>query len=319
MDEQDSERLRNISGPIGPATDNIHDFKKEVVKENVVEPVDEIVQETDNIADASVQIESSDTKDEEEFKQIEEESEQINNPIEVASETNIPEKNKKSFFRSFISKIVFGLALIAFLYLSFFIFPSIFQKVAVSISLFSSSLFSSNSDSEMAEPKSKLEGRISELNKQLASYIPDNGYIIVNSIDNEFTLMKGNNVVRRGRCSTGSMVQLEDDKRGKKFVFQTPKGLRKVLKKKKDPVWTKPDWAYIDDGLPIPSATDPSRVEEGVLGDYALELGNGYMIHGTIWQRYLGLPVTHGCIRLNDDDLRAVFNTLDKGSNVYIY
>ena len=60
-------------------------------------------------------------------------------------------------------------------------------------------------------------------------------------------------------------------------------------------------------------------IEEGVLGDYALKLGDGYMIHGTIWQRYLGLPVTHGCVRLNDADLEAVYKSLDKGAFVYIY
>jgi len=31
------------------------------------------------------------------------------------------------------------------------------------------------------------------------------------------------------------------------------------------------------------------------------------------------MPVTHGCIRLNDDDLEAVFNALSIGSKVYIY
>jgi len=56
-----------------------------------------------------------------------------------------------------------------------------------------------------------------------------------------------------------------------------------------------------------------------VLGDYALSLGDGYLIHGTLYQRLLGMPVTHGCIRLNDDDLKEVFNALSVGSKVYIY
>jgi lipoprotein-anchoring transpeptidase ErfK/SrfK len=43
------------------------------------------------------------------------------------------------------------------------------------------------------------------------------------------------------------------------------------------------------------------------------------MVHGTIWKRRMGLPVTHGCVRLLDEDLEAVFNTLSVGSKVIIY
>jgi lipoprotein-anchoring transpeptidase ErfK/SrfK len=56
-----------------------------------------------------------------------------------------------------------------------------------------------------------------------------------------------------------------------------------------------------------------------VLGDYALILGKGYMIHGTLYQRLIGSPVTHGCVRLLDDDLEAVYKTLPIGSKVFIY
>jgi lipoprotein-anchoring transpeptidase ErfK/SrfK len=56
-----------------------------------------------------------------------------------------------------------------------------------------------------------------------------------------------------------------------------------------------------------------------VLGDYALSLGDGYLIHGTLYKRLLGMPVTHGCIRLNDDDLEKVYRTLDYNSKVIIF
>ena len=86
-----------------------------------------------------------------------------------------------------------------------------------------------------------------------------------------------------------------------------------------NPVWRRPDWAFIEEGLAVPSATHPSRYEYGVLGDYALSLGDGYLIHGTLYKRFLGMPVTHGCIRMNDEDLEATFKTLNVGSRVYIY
>ena len=50
-----------------------------------------------------------------------------------------------------------------------------------------------------------------------------------------------------------------------------------------------------------------------------MDLGDSYMIHGTIYKRFLGMPVTHGCVRLNDEDLEVVYNTVSVGSKVYIF
>ena len=55
------------------------------------------------------------------------------------------------------------------------------------------------------------------------------------------------------------------------------------------------------------------------LGDYALELGDGYEIHGTLYPTLLGRSITHGCIRLNDEDLAVTFELIDTGNRVYIY
>ena len=75
----------------------------------------------------------------------------------------------------------------------------------------------------------------------------------------------------------------------------------------------------MEEGLPVPSYNHPSRFEYGVLGDYSLSLGDGYLIHGTLFQRFLGLPVTHGCIRLNDENLELVYKSMPMGAKVYIF
>lgn len=170
-----------------------------------------------------------------------------------------------------------------------------------------------------AELKTRLEAKIVQQNKKLKASKPKGTYLIINSTDNEFKLVNEDTVIREGKCSTGSNLQLVSNTRNKTYLFKTPKGEHTVKGKKTNPVWTKPDWAFIEEGLPVPGPNSPSRFEENVLGDYALTLGDGYMVHGTIWQRYLGLSVTHGCVRLNDADLEAVYNALDKGSKVYIY
>ena len=144
-------------------------------------------------------------------------------------------------------------------------------------------------------------------------------YLIVNTTENKFYLYDGKELIRQGRCSTGKNIHLIDEKRKKDYYFKTPRGVHKVRGKQEHPVWSKPNWAFVEEGLPIPSATDESRLDPYTLGDYKLDIGDGYMVHGTIYKRRMGLPVTHGCVRLLDEDLEAVYNTLPVGSKVIIY
>jgi L,D-transpeptidase YbiS len=159
---------------------------------------------------------------------------------------------------------------------------------------------------------------ITRLDAKIDNFVPKSNYILINTTSNEFYLYKHKKLIRKGRCSTGSYTLLTSGN-NKQWIFKTPKGKFFIHGKTTDPVWIKPDWAFVEEGLPIPAKNHPSRYEYGVLGDYALSLGQGYLIHGTLYKRFLGMPVTHGCIRLNDDDLDIVYHTLEVGSRVYIY
>lgn len=163
-----------------------------------------------------------------------------------------------------------------------------------------------------------LKADIENLKRKLARLTPGGAYLIVNTSDNTFYLYRGGKEIRNGICSTGSYIKLEVNDE-KNWIFQTPKGVFSIRGKIVSPVWRKPDWAFIEEGLPVPSASDPSRYERGVLGDYALSLGDGYLIHGTLYKRFLGQPVTHGCIRMNDEDLEDTYKTLPVGAKVFIY
>ena len=164
-----------------------------------------------------------------------------------------------------------------------------------------------------------INNEIMRLERKLASFIPTQTYIVINTTDNRFSLYRNRNLIREGFVSSGSYTLLKTEDGKKEWIFRTPRGRFTIQGKTTHPVWRKPDWAFVEEGLPIPGPAHPSRYEYGVLGDYALSLGDGYLIHGTLYQRLLGMPVTHGCIRLNDDDLEAVFNALSIGSKVYIY
>ncbi len=163
-----------------------------------------------------------------------------------------------------------------------------------------------------------IRHRVEILKAEFRDLTPEKPYLIVNSTANEIRLMKGQAVLRKAICSTGSYILLRTYG-DRKWLFKTPRGRFKVNVKLKDPWWYKPDWAYIEEGLPIPSLYSPRRYQPGVLGDFALGFGNGYLIHGTLYKRFLGLPITHGCVRLDDEDMRIVFQTMSHGNRIYIY
>jgi len=210
--------------------------------------------------------------------------------------------------------VLFG-GIVFFASMILFAIPALQESTIVLAGL--SSNYASSEDS--GTDKTSIEADVRKLQKQLDSFTPTNAYLVVNTSDNHFYLYKGKQLIRDGVCSTGKNERLISEERKYEHVFHTPFGVRTVQRKQPDPVWTKPDWSYIEDGLPIPSAHDPSRYETGTLGKYKLEIGDGFMIHGTLYKRLMGKSVTHGCIRLLDDDLEAVYKAMEKGSKVYIY
>lgn len=224
------------------------------------------------------------------------------------------EKLKKIFI---IFLFAIGVLVLTFLFMYFnlMVLPKVqdgkFQAALNKSSVQDSTL---NTEKELKALNKSLD----LLNKKLQRLTPGNAYLVINTTNNTFELYKNNEVIRQGKCSTGSFIHLEVDST-KSFMFETPKGVMTVQTKKTNPVWSKPDWAFIEEGIPVPPRGHPSRFEANVLGDYALTLGDGYMIHGTLYQRLIGSPVTHGCVRMLDDDLEIVYKTLPVGSKVFIY
>jgi hypothetical protein len=156
------------------------------------------------------------------------------------------------------------------------------------------------------------------LEAALRRKVPRGSWIVIDQTHDRFRLMRGDDTVLEAPCSAGSGMVLKEGTGGRVWVFDTPRGRFEVLSKLANPVWRKPDWAFVEDGEPIPK--DPGdRLEYGSLGEYALYFGNGYMIHGTLYERLLGRPVSHGCVRLGRDPLREVYRQAPVGTPVYIY
>jgi len=162
-----------------------------------------------------------------------------------------------------------------------------------------------------------LRAQNKRLEDKMAKVRPRGLYVVIDVGADKLFVMQDDKVLREAICSTGSGVRLADPNTPRSWVFDTPRGELTVRGKTTDPIWVKPDWAFIETGEGIPHSRD-DRMEEGVLGDYALDLGQGYLIHGTLFERALGLHVTHGCVRMGSKDLEYLFKTVKPGTKVYI-
>lgn len=167
-------------------------------------------------------------------------------------------------------------------------------------------------------PGERDPAEVEALTRALGDLTPRGPYLVVDQTNNRLYLKEGDRVLREAVCSAGSGMVLRDSEKGRVWVFDTPRGVFRVQKKARNPVWKKPDWAFIEEGK-RPPARASDRLEYGTLGEYALYLGDGYMIHGTLYERLLGRSVTHGCIRLGKEDLRAVHDAAEVGTEVYIF
>ena len=166
----------------------------------------------------------------------------------------------------------------------------------------------------------KLRKANDSLAKKLSALAtrPDEPYVVVDSALNRVYWRQGDSVLREMIASCGTGNVLEDPTSGRKWVFETPRAVLRVIGKKAAPVWMKPDWAFIEEGEEIPK-DGSGRAEPGVMGDYAVAIGDGYYLHGTLYKRLLGRNVSHGCVRLGDDDIEFIYKTTKIGTRVILF
>lgn len=167
--------------------------------------------------------------------------------------------------------------------------------------------------------RAKALRSVQQLRRRMEALRPKGAYIVIDTADNKLYLMNGPDVLHTAVVSCGSGVVLEEPGgKNRSWVFDTPRGEFTVTSKITKPYWVKPDWAFIEEGEPIPKRPS-DRIEAGTLGDYALGFGDGYFIHGTLYTRLLGRNVTHGCVRVGDEDLKEIFRTVPVGARIFIY
>jgi lipoprotein-anchoring transpeptidase ErfK/SrfK len=81
-----------------------------------------------------------------------------------------------------------------------------------------------------------------------------------------------------------------------------------------------PDEHLVFNGtLYIPPLTTTNRKIEGALGKFRIDLGEGFLLHGTPIKSSIGTAATHGCVRLRDEDIEWLYQNIPVGTKVYIY
>ena len=200
----------------------------------------------------------------------------------------------------------------------------------------------------------------------------ENARRIVVSLDaNRLWLLEGADTLLSAPVAVGRHESFRF--RGKSYNWRTPRGERTVLAKRRNPVWTVPQWHYyerashehlelvemvrdmrypladgshltvregdvvrvlgreywkvpqgheivIDGVLYVPPMGTAQRRVPGALGTRALDLGGGYLIHGTspYNQASVGGAASHGCVRMHNADVERLFELVAEGTTVVI-
>jgi L,D-transpeptidase ErfK/SrfK len=103
--------------------------------------------------------------------------------------------------------------------------------------------------------------------------------------------------------------------------WATPLGKTRVVAKVRDPVWHVPASVrkeHADNGDPLPAVVPPGP--DNPLGKFALRLAvsGDYLIHGTNKPAGVGMRISHGCIRMNPDDIAWLFPQVPVGLPVHL-
>jgi hypothetical protein len=75
----------------------------------------------------------------------------------------------------------------------------------------------------------------------------------------------------------------------------------------------------VNGNIVVPPFGTNQRRYEGVLGTHRLNLGDGYALHGTNRPETIGRSVSHGCVRLRNEDIETLYRMVPVGTPVYIY
>ncbi len=122
------------------------------------------------------------------------------------------------------------------------------------------------------------------------------------------------NGLKVGRMTRGQPYKLKDGR-----TLTVRDSLVGVVERGKFAYLPADEHIVFDNTLFIPPMGTRNRKVYGELGRYRLDLGEGYLLHGTPYKDSIGMAATHGCVRLRDEDIEWLYDHVPVGTPVYIY
>ena len=163
-----------------------------------------------------------------------------------------------------------------------------------------------------------------EANPGVDAYLPKPGMTL--TIPHQLILP---NTPREGIIINSAEMRLYYYPKGSKTVVVLPIGIGElgrdtpmnwvtsVQRKKAGPTWTptkKMHEEYAANGETLPQVFPAGP--DNPMGLYALYIGRLYAVHGTNANFGIGLRVSHGCVRLRDDDIKYLFDNVPVGTRL---
>jgi len=134
--------------------------------------------------------------------------------------------------------------------------------------------------------------------------------------DSVLELRHGRATLRRAKLQIGpdATVKAPD---GRTWRLVRPLGERTVAEKEESPVYTVPEWVYVQRGQPIPPESE--RRVPGGLGSYVIRLDDGTEIHTEPKRGPLQGQVKPAAFQARARDMGAIFGAVRDEMPVYIY
>jgi hypothetical protein len=122
--------------------------------------------------------------------------------------------------------------------------------------------------------------------------------------------------LRRAQMQVGpdATVKAPD---GRTWRLVRPVGERRVVELQRSPVYTIPEWVYVQQGQPIPPEAE--RRVEGGLGAYVIRLDDGTEIHTEPQVGPLKGQIKPASFQVRARDMGAIFDAVREEMPVYIY
>lgn len=160
---------------------------------------------------------------------------------------------------------------------------------------------------------SALEGRL----QYIDSLESDKFYLSVDTAQKKLRFHYGDTILREADVELGPERTVEvAGESPKSWTFVPVKGAFTLEGKVAGHSWKIPEWVYLMKGEALPEELPTIA---GGLGRYVLQLPSGYVIHSPPSEESPLDGAKPGSIMVAEEDLRAIWPRIHKGTQVYIF